>query len=68
MERLIKKAAKILYLIGIALVTVIIAAGIAVQAPGVQTRAARKAISMISDKIDGRIEIGKIPYLCPLFP
>lgn len=60
MERLIKKAAKILYLIGIALVTVIIAAGIAVQAPGVQTRAARKAISMISDKIDGRIEIGKI--------
>ncbi|MGM9742535.1 MAG: translocation/assembly module TamB domain-containing protein [Candidatus Cryptobacteroides sp.] len=40
--------------------TIIIAAFIAVQAPGVQTKAARKAISMISDKIDGKIVVGKI--------
>lgn len=33
---------------------------IAIQAPGVQTRLARTAISMISDKIDGKIVVGKI--------
>ncbi|MGM9738381.1 MAG: translocation/assembly module TamB domain-containing protein [Candidatus Cryptobacteroides sp.] len=49
-----------MYLAGIAAVSIVIGAAIAVQAPGVQTRLAKKAISIIADKIDGRIEVGRI--------
>ena len=43
-----------------AIVILLLALVVAVQSPTVQTALARKAITMLSDKIDGDITVGRI--------
>ena len=58
----IKKALKILWLTFVAIVSVVTAIALAIQTPGVQTRIADKAVSLLSEKLDGDITFEKIHF------
>ena len=58
----IKKALKIFWLTFVAVASVVIAIALAIQTPGVQTRIADKAVSMLSEKLDGDITFEKIHF------
>ena len=58
----IKKALKIFWLTFVAVASVVIAIALAIQTPGVQTRIADKAVSTLSEKLDGDITFEKIHF------
>lgn len=55
-----KKALKIFWTILVVLATLLLAAWLLVQTPGVQTWLVRKALASLEDSINGRIEFSKI--------
>ena len=58
--KLVKKGLKITVWILAAILILLLALVVAIQSPKVQTALARKAVSMLSDKIDGDIQVGHI--------
>ena len=55
-----KKVLRILAWVLAALLVLLLAAVVAIQSPRVQTALARKAVSILADKIDGDVEVGSI--------
>jgi hypothetical protein len=58
--RLVKKGFRIAVWILAAILVLLLGLVVAVQSPKVQTALARRAVSMLSDKIDGDIQVGQI--------
>ena len=58
----IKQALKIIWLILVAVTSVVLALVLAVQTPAVQTRIADKAVKVLSEKINGDITFERIHF------